>query len=149
MKGKIKMQKEPENIAPFYDSLNLLIEKKPKGRFLMRSFIVQNYNELLQEYDMLLEKMKWLLIRRGRAYSNEIEGYCGQVIGKFKQLAARELSQVCGIGGNAIQSSIENGGRHSFSNEILKILPHLSNTESVYMQCYNCLFGNGEIDFTN
>ena len=143
------MIKEFENLTSHYESLNQLIERKAKGRFLMRSFVVQNYPELLTKYDDLIEKMKWLLIRRGRGFNYEIEGYCGQVIGKFKQLAARELSQVCGVGGNGIQSSIDAGLRKGFSDEILKILPNLANSENVYKQCYNCLFGNGDIDFVN
>ncbi len=143
------MQKPPENLSSFYESLNQLIEKKQQGRFKMRTFVTENYPELLQEYELLLEKMKWLLIRRGRGFHYEIQGYAGEVIGKFKQLTARELSQVCGIGGNGISSAIDTGLRAGFSNEILQFLPHLSNSENVYKQCYNCLFGNGEIDFVN
>lgn len=143
------MQKPPENIAPYYDSLNLLIEKKQQGRFLFRNYILQNYPELLTRYDDLIESMKWLLIRRGRGYNYEIQGYASEVISKFKQLTARELSQVCNTSGNAINSAIDVGERRGFSNEILQFLPNLANTESVYKQCYNCLFGNGEIDFTN
>ncbi len=143
------MIKEKEILSSYYESLNLLIEKKAKGRFLMRTFVAETYPELLSEYDMLLEKIKWLLIRRGRGFHYEIQGYANEVIGKFKQLTTRELSQVCGIGGNGISSAIDTGLRAGFSNEILQFLPHLSNSENVYKQCYNCLFGNGEIDFVN
>lgn len=143
------MQKPPENLSSFYESLNQLIEKKQQGRFKMRSFVVQNYPEMQTKFDDLIECMKWLLIRRGRGYHYEIQGYAIEVISKFKQLTARELSQVCGVGGQSINSAIDTGLRAGFSNEILQFLPHLSNSENVYKQCYNCLFGNGEIDFVN
>ncbi len=142
------MIKEKEILSSYYDSLNLLIEKKPKGRFLMRTFVAETYPELLNEYDDLLEKMKWLIIRRGRGFHYEIEGYCGQVIGKFKQLTTRELSQVCGMGGQSISSAIDVGERRGFSSSILEHLPFLANSESLYRQIFNVLF-NVEIDFTN
>jgi len=143
------MIKEKEILSSFYESLTQLCEKKQQGRFKMRTFVAETYPELLNKYDDLIESMKWLLIRKGRGFHYEIQGYANEVIGKFKQLTTRELSQVCGIGGQSISSAIDVGERRGFSNEILVFLPNLSNSENVYKQCYNCLFGNGEIDFVN